>query len=729
MAGQNQNGNLRFNGFLIIVISLIPASDAQCSPTSTGIKRYGTDCKYICHCINNEQCHAVTGYCESGCDFKLVGPGCQFKNIAFDEASRHIDNIGPPMYSHLANDDAVSTCSFTNTTAAGTRRTVAPWWTLWLPYAATFRKLVFVTRENYLPYFPNFKLIVQNVSKSDFERKKYSTEGVLCYQHDASIPQETTVQVTCTGVPIGNLIRLQLANTSTQLVICDFRVYEGCDNGFFGSDCSEHCSSTCYPSRHFTCDNIEGTCLNGCVSGWKGTRCENECERGYWGRDCAETCGNCFSATCNNTNGHCPNGCDAGFKRTDLCTEKCSNGYYGKDCKGECSSTCVRSSWPAICDNVNGSCLEGCTAGWKGLQCQTTCEEGRWGNGCANKCGKCSFTTCNNVNGECLNGCVGGFKLTKLCDQECDNGTYGVNCSSMCSANCNSVCNKVKGTCSPCKAGWKGTNCTTECEPGKWGINCGKDCGKCKSESTCNRSNGTCFGGKCMQGYKLTERCDEECDAGTYGVACKQNCSERCAETCSIIDGKCGRCHTGWTGDLCVLQVTKPSDDSSPVAAIAGGISGAVVAAIIAVGLVLFVKNRRKQQCLFNFNGFSQCFREKLAKKRTANDKQVPSTSQSKRSKTDEASPTENSEVLVKNVRLLVTQDSVHTGNVDCNVIDCDSLLNKLTDSSRNRMSGCGGDSQPSVATDAYSVLFDRPSRYRTYEIALRRNAYNIDQN
>ncbi|XP_053408524.1 uncharacterized protein LOC123559595 [Mercenaria mercenaria] len=55
--------------------------------------------------------------------------------------------------------------------------------------------------------------------------------------------------------------------------------------------------------------------------------------------------------------------------------------------------------------------------------------------------------------------------------------------------------------------------------------------------------------------------------------------------------------------------------------------------------------------------------REKLVKKRTANDKQVPSTSQSKRSKTDEASPTENSEVLAEHVRLLVTQDSVHTGS------------------------------------------------------------------
>ncbi|XP_053400711.1 platelet endothelial aggregation receptor 1-like [Mercenaria mercenaria] len=678
-------------GFIIClnICSFIFKSNALCSTTSNGTKRYGTDCKYNCHCINNEQCDAVTGDCSSGCDFEWVGPGCQFKNIAFKEDSRHTDNIHPPMYSDLANDNHTSTCSFTGT--AGTTRTVAPWWTLWLPYSATFRKLVFVTKEKYLPYFSNFKLIVQNVSNSDFKSKVYSTDGVLCYQHDASITKETTVQVTCTSVPVGNLIRLQLANTSTQLVICDFRVYKGCESGFFGSDCREHCSSTCYPSGQFTCDNIEGACLNGCVAGWKGTQCGNECEHGKWGRDCAETCGNCFSATCNKTNGHCPNGCDAGFKLTDLCTEKCSNGYYGKNCKHQCSSTCSLSSGSVICDYINGTCLNGCKVGWKGLkcesecedgkwgpgcaancgncysatcnhvngecpdgcaagfkpttlctemcnngfygkdckhncsrtcslsgsvicdnidgscsngckdgwegiQCEKKCEEGKWGNGCANKCGNCSFTTCNNENGECPNGCAWGFKSTKFCDKECDSGTYGVNCSSICSANCNSVCDKVKGTCSPCKAGWKGTNCITECEPGKWGISCAEDCGKCKNESACNRSNGTCFGGGCMPGYKLTERCDEECDVGTYGVACKQNCSESCAEICSIFDGKCGRCHTGWTGDLCALQVTKPPDDSSPVASVAGGISGAVVVAIIAVGLVLFVKLRRKQQ-------------------------------------------------------------------------------------------------------------------------------------
>ncbi|XP_053372786.1 sushi, von Willebrand factor type A, EGF and pentraxin domain-containing protein 1-like [Mercenaria mercenaria] len=69
--------------------------------------------------------------------------------------------------------------------------------------------------------------------------------------------------------------------------------------------------------------------------------------------------------------------------------------------------------------------------------------------------------------------------------------------------------------------------------------------------------------------------------------------------------------------------------------------------------------------------------RRKLAKKGTANDKQVPSTSQSKRSKADEAMPTK----ILK------------------------FKLNMSDYSSSNRMSGCGGDSLPSVTTDAYSAL------------------------
>lgn len=43
------------------------------------------------------------------------------------------------------------------------------------------------------------------------------------------------------------------------------------------------------------------------------------CLHGYYGGKCAEKCGNCLNnETCNNVNGTCTDGCTEGFKE-DLC--------------------------------------------------------------------------------------------------------------------------------------------------------------------------------------------------------------------------------------------------------------------------------------------------------------------------------------------------------------------------------------------------------------------------
>lgn len=44
------------------------------------------------------------------------------------------------------------------------------------------------------------------------------------------------------------------------------------------------------------------------------------CMHGYYGNDCTKKCGNCLNnETCNNINGTCTDGCSEGFKG-DLCT-------------------------------------------------------------------------------------------------------------------------------------------------------------------------------------------------------------------------------------------------------------------------------------------------------------------------------------------------------------------------------------------------------------------------
>ncbi|XP_053373926.1 uncharacterized protein LOC128546696 [Mercenaria mercenaria] len=326
-------------GKLKCVTSDSNTTGAQCSPTTDGTKRFGTGCKYACHCINNEQFNYTTGECGSGCDFEWVGPSCQYKNIAHAELSRQIDNIYPAEYSYLANDNNSSTCSFTDSAVPEERlatRTVAPWWSLWLPYDATFRKLLFVTRRNYsckTSYFPFFKVTVHNISLSDFTNFVYRTNGVSCYQHDDYIPQDATFKVNCTGAPVGNQIRLQLANMSTQLVLCDFRVYGECKDRTWGIACNE-----CGFCKDFSqCDATNGSCLSGCEPGYIPPLC-SKANTNQTGCDCTDGyyCENTYEYPTICPTGHfCVNGlkspCSAGTFTNNSGSaqcEQCTPGYY-----------------------------------------------------------------------------------------------------------------------------------------------------------------------------------------------------------------------------------------------------------------------------------------------------------------------------------------------------------------------------------------------------------------
>lgn len=43
-----------------------------------------------------------------------------------------------------------------------------------------------------------------------------------------------------------------------------------CTDGMYGDNCSTPCGH-CFESQQ--CDNVNGTCLNGCDSGYKGISC------------------------------------------------------------------------------------------------------------------------------------------------------------------------------------------------------------------------------------------------------------------------------------------------------------------------------------------------------------------------------------------------------------------------------------------------------------------------
>uniref|UniRef100_A0A2C9L4T2 protein-tyrosine-phosphatase n=1 Tax=Biomphalaria glabrata TaxID=6526 RepID=A0A2C9L4T2_BIOGL len=76
------------------------------------------------------------------------------------------------------------------------------------------------------------------------------------------------------------------------------------------------------------------------------------CPKGQWGQNCTSACNeNCYDGMCNNVNGSCVFGCIDGFQLPN-CTLKCFRGTYGRNCSSNCSSTCENGE----CDPVKGAC-------------------------------------------------------------------------------------------------------------------------------------------------------------------------------------------------------------------------------------------------------------------------------------------------------------------------------------------------------------------------------------
>lgn len=110
------------------------------------------------------------------------------------------------------------------------------------------------------------------------------------------------------------------------------------------------------------------------------------------GENCRIPCGHCVdSEQCHNINGTCLNGCDSGFEGTN-CTDgefitsitkkkrkiqcnndnilislvfnlECDDNYYGPNCINMCNTACKS------CNKSTGICDSGCHPGWRGVCC------------------------------------------------------------------------------------------------------------------------------------------------------------------------------------------------------------------------------------------------------------------------------------------------------------------------------------------------------------------------
>uniref|UniRef100_A0A8W8M3E8 protein-tyrosine-phosphatase n=1 Tax=Magallana gigas TaxID=29159 RepID=A0A8W8M3E8_MAGGI len=414
-------------------------------------------------------------------------------------------------------------------------------------------------------------------------------DGSICFYDNefytpSTIPEIPTINCTMPGIYVIFYNERKQGQPSYYdpeafVELCEFEVY-GCLRNAYGGNCSGTCPVNCLND---ICDIISGTCFF-CDTGFKGPRCENECDGGKYGPGCSLTCGACINNTqCHHINGSCPQGCGPGYKGQQ-CDKECDGGKYGPGCSLTCGA-CINNTQ---CHHINGSCLQGCGPGYKGVKCEKECDGGKYGPGCSLTCGACiNNTLCHHINGSCLQGCSPGYKGQK-CDEECNLGTYGKDCQHRCGSCINQThCHYVNGTCfEGCGPGYLGNKCVDECPTGKFGNNCNNTCSaNCKDNlKKCDVTSGDCEGG-CLDGWH-GKHCNRKCDNGTYGKDCTNKCGNCQQQPCHHTNGTClsGCSSSSYKGETCKEEIKNPTN----IVAIVGGVLGTIFCGgiILIIGLI-----------------------------------------------------------------------------------------------------------------------------------------------
>ncbi|XP_060578566.1 protein draper-like [Ruditapes philippinarum] len=561
----------------------------ECTAGPGDVKTFGPDCQYQCHCKNGTACDEDKGYCQNNCDIKWYGPGCQLSDLAETEIARHLDNIKPGRWARYANDGDKASCSYTNTAKDGASRTRPPWWRVQTPKLETIWEMVFLTKEEYLHYFKEFKVTVETAPANKAGEGNYyppETEVRLCYQHDNSVPSNESIHVTCGTLLTGNVVRIELASKNSQLVLCDVRIYGGRNLAFKKNVAfSAAMDEDLHPATLVVDGDSRNSPLDYCFSTeqsnsdyWvtvdlghlafinriKITKYNDDRIQDYE-IYVSNTTEQMDAVLAYSDNSKYPPNLEVSMHTTGQfvklerpknrdATVICELEIYGECSTGKCGFNCLTECHcKTFEERVSGVCTSGCEGRWTGpgLECINNCDETHWGEQCTLQCGRCKdFQPCDVLTGYCKSGCQNGTLETPLCDTDCPNGTYGENCTLECSGNCNDKdsCRKTDGHCERgCSPGFTYDKCDTKCPRGSYGFNCSSTCSvNCASVfSDCDHNDGSCFDG-CLPGWEGS-RCEKKCDAGFWGMNCANMCGHCLSGTCNTRNGECsGGCDAGF---------------------------------------------------------------------------------------------------------------------------------------------------------------------------------------
>ncbi|XP_061177471.1 low-density lipoprotein receptor-related protein 8-like [Saccostrea echinata] len=221
------------------------SDEEQCDPSIKVIPgKYGPG-EYDCHC--NGPCHPGTGACLSTCLQGWAGPTCQIRVIPFQMP---IQNSGHKIIqSPLSIDGDVRTCS---PPATGT---INAYWEANITEYTQIRRI-----RVYNPRDVSFLVGLAQRLTVPFCKVNYT-----------NLVSEGHFDIICDpGTKRRNLLLLSIPKEDHYAImqICEVQIIV-CSNQSFGGQCEK----TCNCKGPEGCDDINGTCADGCLSGWQGQHC------------------------------------------------------------------------------------------------------------------------------------------------------------------------------------------------------------------------------------------------------------------------------------------------------------------------------------------------------------------------------------------------------------------------------------------------------------------------